>query len=201
MTESYWPRPTRPDRVAQDPDRVALLIPGVQYSAEQPLLHFARAVFRRHGWTTETVWWPERPPQREGQDLASWFVQQRSFVHRHLSRALDAETAPTIALAGKSMGAFAAALAADRSLPGIWLTPILNDTEVPDDLRRTTAPFLLVGATADPSWNSELARSLGQPVYEAEGADHGMETDDDPVNSAEILRRTTIAMDEFVARL
>jgi hypothetical protein len=28
-----------------------------------------------------------------------------------------------------------------------------------------------------------------------------METGDDPVNSAEILRRTTIAMDEFAAQL
>jgi hypothetical protein len=78
---------------------------------------------------------------------------------------------------------------------------VLRDSEVPNDLRRSTAPFLLVGATADPSWNAETARSLGQPFYEAEGADHGMETDDDPVNSAEILRHTTIAMNDFVAQL
>lgn len=58
-----------------------------------------------------------------------------------------------------------------------------------------------MGATADPCWDTEPARSLGQPFSEAEGADHGMETDDDPVNSAEILRRTTAAMDGFVARL
>ena len=71
---------------------------------------------------------------------------------------------------------------------------------MPEDLRRSTAPFLLVGATADPSWDTRLARSLGRPFYEAEDADHGMEADD-PVTSAEILLRTTIAMDEFVARL
>jgi pimeloyl-ACP methyl ester carboxylesterase len=201
MTETYWPRPSLPDRLERDPDRVAFLIPGLGYSAERPLLHFARAVLIRHGWTTQTVWWPERPPQREGQDLSSWFAQLRSFVHAHMSQVLSVEAAPKIALVGKSMGAFAAALAADRSLPGIWLTPVLRDSGVPDDLRRSTAPFLLVGATADPSWDTETARSLGQPFYEAEGADHGMETDDDPVNSAEIPRRTTIAMDDFVAQL
>jgi pimeloyl-ACP methyl ester carboxylesterase len=201
MSETYWPRPSLPDRVARDPDRVAFLIPGGEYSAERPLLHFARAVLMKRGWTTQTIWWPERPPQRGSQDLRDWFAQLRSFVHGHLSGVLDAEAAPRIALVGKSMGAFAAVLAADRSLPGIWLTPLLCDSEVPDDLRRSAAPFLLIGATADPSWDTELARSLGRPFYEAEGADHGMETGDDPVNSAEILRRTTIAMDEFAAQL
>jgi hypothetical protein len=201
MTETYWPRPSQPDRVAGDPDRVAFLIPGHGYSAERPLLHFARAVFIRHGWTTQNVWWPERPPQREGQDLRPWFGQLRSFALEHVSRIVSAETAPRIALVGKSLGAFAAALAADRGLPGIWLTPVLRDSEVPNDLRRSTAPFLLVGSTVDPSWDAEVARSLGQPFYEAEDAKHSMETDDDPVNSVEILRRTTIAMDEFVARL
>lgn len=185
----------------RDPDRVAFLIPGNGYSAERPLLHFARAVFMRHGWTTQEVWWPERPPQREGRDLHAWFAQLRSFVHAHMSRVLDVEAAPQIALVGKSMGAFAAALAADRGLPGIWLTPVLRDSEVADDLRRSPAPFLLVGGTADLSWDADLARSLGRPFYEAENADHGLETDDDPVNSAEILRQATIAMEEFVVQL
>ncbi|MFI7542746.1 alpha/beta hydrolase [Actinoplanes sp. NPDC049599] len=201
MTETYWPRPAAPHRVAGDPDRVVFLIPGLAYSAERPLLHFARAVFLRHGWTTQEVWWPQRPPQRAGQDLPVWFGRQRSFVHAHLSRILSTEAAPKIALVGKSMGAFAAALAADRGLPGIWLTPVLRDSDVPGDLRRSTAPFLLVGGSADPSWDAGLARGLGRPFFEAENADHGMETDADPVNSADILRRATSAMDTFVARL
>jgi hypothetical protein len=38
-------------------------------------------------------------------------------------------------------------------------------------------------------------------VYEARDADHGLETGNDPVNSAEVLRQATIAMDAFVAAL
>ena len=181
--------------------RVALLLPGLTYSAERPLLHYARAVFAKHGWATREVRWPERPPQREGRDLPVWFARTRSFVHAHTSRILDHETASTIALVGKSMGAFAAGVAADRGLPGIWLTPVLRDSPLPADLRRAAAPFLLVGGTADPSWDPEIARGLGQPWYEAPGADHSLETVDDPVNSADLLRRVTLAMDDFVAAL
>jgi pimeloyl-ACP methyl ester carboxylesterase len=199
MTETCWPRPVQPVRVERDPDRVAFLIPGHVYSAERPLLHFAGAVFRKHGWTTQEVWWPEPPRERDGRDLSDWFTELRSYVHTRVGRILDGETAPKVALVGKSMGAFAAALAADRGLPGIWLTPVLRDTEVADDLRRCAAPFLLVGGTADPSWDSEVARSLDPACHQVEGADHGLETGD-PVHSAAILHRLTIAMDEFVAR-
>jgi hypothetical protein len=201
VSDNKWPLPWQSDRVERDPNRVALLIPGYGYSPERPLLHFARAVFMKYAWTTQEVWWPERPPQREGQDLHIWFARLRSFVHTHIGQILQRDTAPRIALAGKSMGAFAAALAADRGFPGIWLTPVLRDSDLAGDLRRSTAPFLLVGSTADPSWDPELARSFGQPFYEAQDANHGMETDDDPVNSAEVLRHATIAMDAFVATL
>ena len=91
--------------------------------------------------------------------------------------------------------------AADRGLPGIWLTPVLRDSPLPADLRRAAAPFLLVGGTADPSWDPEIARGFRQPVFEAHNADHAMETADDPANSAEILRRVTVAMDRFVTTL
>jgi len=195
------PSPRPADRAERVPDRIALLLPGLHYTTERPLLHFARAVFLRHRWTTREIRWPERPPQREGQDLPIWFARLGSFVQAQVSRILDQETASEIALVGKSMGAFAAAVAADRSLPGIWLTPILRDSQLPADLRRTAAPFLLVGGTADPSWDPEIARSFGQPWYEAHDADHGMETVDDPVNSAEVLRHVTIAMNTFVGTL
>jgi hypothetical protein len=184
-----------------DPGRVALLIPGYGYSPERPLLHFARAVFDSHGWTTREVRWRERPPARDQADLPAWFARLRAFVHAQVTPVLDGETAPQIALVGKSLGAFAATLAADRDLPAIWLTPVLRDTEVPADLRRSTAPFLLVGGAADPSWDPAVARGFGRPVYEAPDADHGMEIPGDPVRSAGVLRDVTVAMEAFVRTL
>ncbi|MEU4238321.1 alpha/beta hydrolase [Actinoplanes sp. NPDC026619] len=182
-------------------ERLALLIPGHGYTAERPLLHFAGAVFEKHGWDTREVRWPEPPPPRDDQDRAAWFARLTSFVQAHVGPILDRETAPRIALVGKSMGCFAASFAADRGLPGVWLTPVLRESPLPADLRRATAPFLLVGSAADRSWEPEVARSLGQPFYETEHADHGLETPDDPVNSAEILRQVTLAMDSFVRTL
>ncbi|BCY08356.1 hypothetical protein L3i22_034440 [Actinoplanes sp. L3-i22] len=179
---------------------VVLLIPGHSYSAERPLLHFAGEVFAKHGWTVREVRWPSLLPHR-GDDPDLWNRQLRSYVHDHLGRVLARETDPRIALVGKSMGCFAAAHAADRGLPAVWLTPILRLPELPADLHRSPAPFLLAGGTADPAWDPAVVRGLRRPFYEAEGADHGLEITGDPVSSVEILRQVTAAVDDFAGTL
>ncbi|GAA2850358.1 hypothetical protein Acy02nite_33570 [Actinoplanes cyaneus] len=179
---------------------VALLIPGYAYSAERPLLHFAGEVFAKHGWTTRQIRWPSLLPPRSD-DVALWNRQLRSYVHYHLGQVLAAEPDRRIALAGKSMGCFAAALAAERGLPAVWLTPILRDSELPADLHRGTAPFLLLGAAGDPDWEPAVARGLGRPFFEAGKAAHGLEIPGDPVRSVDVLREATAAMDSFVSGL
>jgi hypothetical protein len=193
MSERSERAPSLPTRLEGDPDRVVLLLPGNGYSPARPLLHFARAVFARHGWTTQEVWWPMPapvPPERF-----------RAYANEHAGAALARETAARVAVVGKSLGSFAAATVADRGLPAIWLTPLLHQPEVVADLRRSHAPTLLLGGLADRSWIPSVARELEHRYVEFADADHGLETDDDPVNSAEILKRATAAMDAFVAKL
>jgi hypothetical protein len=74
----------------------------------------------------------------------------------------------------KSVTTRASGLVAERGWAGIWLTPLLDDAESVAGLRRRSAPALLVGGTADPSWDGELARELSDDVLEVGGADHGL---------------------------
>jgi hypothetical protein len=68
------------------------------------------------------------------------------------------------------MGTFAAALAADRNLPAVWLTPVLRaPSETVNDLRRANATFLLVGSAADPSWYSICRGYSGAMVHVPRG--------------------------------
>lgn len=182
-----------PERDDNDPHRVALLIPGRGYSPDRPLLHFARAVLRRHGWTTQQLWWPSRPPA----DPETW----PDWVDTQVAAAVERERAETVLLVGKSLGSMAVTTAAARGLPAIWLTPLLHQPWLVQQLRCATAPTLLVGSTADSSWVPDVARELGHPFLELDGADHSLETDDDPVHSAELLTRITARMDAFVAAL
>jgi hypothetical protein len=189
----YEPGRLADHRWNADPDRVAIILPGGGYTPARPLLHFARAILFRHGWTVQELWWTV-PSLRDAAERAAWVATQ-------VSAAVQAESAGTVMLVGKSLGSFAAPVAAARSLPAIWLTPLLVDPFIVTALKAASAPTLLIGASQDRLWDRAVADLLGLPTLEIEGADHGMETDADPVRSAEILCQVTSRMDTFLTEL
>lgn len=165
-----------------------MVLPGRGYTPARPLLHFARRVLERQGWTVREVWW--QPPMLP--DYDRW-VRQQAVT------ALDG-VPPASLLIGKSLGTLAAPVAAERELPAVWLTPLLSNPRVVEAIGRSTAATLLVGGTGDVLWDSALAHRSGHQVFEAVDADHSMETED-PLHSADILRRYTARITEFLAGL
>ena len=67
-----------------------------------------------------------------------------------------------------------ATVAADRGLPAIWFTPLLATPRVAAELRRSEAPFLLIGGTEDEAWDGAEARRLSPHEVVLPGADHGL---------------------------
>ncbi|MEU5939069.1 alpha/beta hydrolase [Micromonospora sp. NPDC047548] len=173
-------------------DRRAVLIPGRGYDTRYPLFAYVGEALDRAGFDVHRIIWqaPERfAPDRDGPAAAvQWVVGQ---VEPALAERSDL-------LVGKSLGSLAAPLAADRGLPAVWLTPLLHRPEVVDALGRATAPFLLVGGTADPSWDGDVARRLTPHVLEVPDAHHGMLVPGPLARSAEVLGRVCTAVEEFV---
>ncbi|MDY7090718.1 MAG: hypothetical protein SYR96_37215 [Actinomycetota bacterium] len=69
---------------------------------------------------------------------------------------------------------------------------------VPAALHRATAPFLLVGGTADKLWDRTLARRLTPYVVEVPAADHGMFVPGPLTDTIAVLARIVVAIDEFL---
>jgi hypothetical protein len=65
-------------------------------------------------------------------------------------------------------------------------------------LERATAPFLLVGGTVDPAWDSTLAYRLSRHVLAVEGADHGMYVPGPLSASIEVLGEVVVAVERFL---
>ena len=136
------------------------------------------------------VWGGTPPPLSSGVAVQDW---------------VRGEVGPVLAglsgqplLIGKSLGSFAAVLAAERSLPAVWLTPVLSLPWVPAALERATAPFLLVGGTADKLWDGASARRLSPYVVEVPAADHGMYVPGPLTDTIAVLARIVVAVDEFL---
>jgi hypothetical protein len=102
-------------------------------------------------------------------------------------------------MVGKSLGSLAMPLVASRGLSGIWITPLLRRPAVAAALDRLSAPTLLIGSTADETWDGDAARRSGHQVMELTDANHGLELGGDPLGSIDVLRRVIEAVDRFVA--
>ena len=172
-----------------DPALAAVVLPGARYLPFAPLLWFAREVVQARGWTVLEVWDELRDP---GVDARTW-VEERALA------ALDRVGAADTLLVTKSLSSHAVHVAAERNLPGVWLTPLLVAPEVAKGFTELRAPALLVGGGADESWDGALARSLRHEVLELEGADHSLQLPGEPLASLELLRRVVGRIDTFVA--
>jgi pimeloyl-ACP methyl ester carboxylesterase len=136
----------------------AVVLPGAMFGG-MPSVWFAYAPLVDAGWRVVHVW----------DEFVDTSQDRRRFTLERAEAAIGYAGGADL-LVGKSMGTLAASI----ELPAVWLTPLLYDDSFVDDLRRRTAPSLLVGGTDDPAWNGDLARELRVEVLELPGADHGL---------------------------
>jgi predicted alpha/beta-hydrolase family hydrolase len=177
-----------------EPVGTAVLVPGRGYPPQAPLLFFTGFALLQHGWRVEHHWW-DPPSHHSDEETGAW-------VRSEVSGALPG-SGPVL-IVGKSLGTFAAPIAAERELPSIWLTPLLEVPEVVDAIAADPAPQLMVGGTADELWDTTVARRLESStctVVEIPDADHILMTRGDVVRGVEMHLEVVRAVDEWLSHL
>jgi hypothetical protein len=163
-----------------------VVLPGRMAGTWSPLPLYTSRVAQERGAVVHRHEWAGPAPEPATTD----------FVRGEITPLLDKLGGRPL-LIGKSLGTNAAALAAERDLPAIWLTPLLHLPHVVTALDRATAPFLLVGGTADFSWDGRVARRVTPHVFEVADADHGMWVPGPVAASIAVLTRVVQAAGEF----
>jgi hypothetical protein len=166
-----------------------VLLPGAWYPTQAPLLWFAREVALARGLGVLEV----------RDELAAATDDPFAWARDRAEQALDFEPSPRLLVVGKSLASAAAGTVADRRLAALWLTPLLDRETVLDGLARASAPTILVGGTADPTWRpAALAHNPTLELIELEGLDHSLQVPGDPRASLEALRQVVGVMERFV---
>ncbi|MFC4337982.1 alpha/beta fold hydrolase [Salininema proteolyticum] len=160
--------------------RQAVFLPGRNYSIQGPLFMYTHIALRSRGVSVYPLEW--REPDYLNSD-PQMRIEGVSEQLQAMLEKIDYISAPPL-LVGKSIGSAGAALAARFSLPAVWFSPLLNDYPIVQSLRRSSAPYLLVGGTEDPAWVSSLADELPGDVCEIPGGDHGLFLPGRPLTSS-----------------
>ena len=125
-----------------EPVGTGVVLPGRGYPPAAPGCAYAGYVLRAAGWRVRDVWWD--PPANASlsiDDEVAWVGDQLASA--------TAGVAGPVLVVGKSLGTYGARLAAERSYPAIWLTPVLTEPALVDAIRANPARQLLVGGTDD----------------------------------------------------
>ena len=174
--------------------RGVVLAPGGGYGPDAPLLKYAGLAAERRGASLHAVEW-----DLDADDVDAMITARVWAAVEDLTAA----GADVTVIVGKSLGSRAAPVAAEHGLPAVWFTPLLTgEPDVSETvvaaLKRTTAPFLLIGGTADEWWDGDVARSLTPHVIEIEDANHGMFVPGPLAASAAVLGEVTTAVERFL---
>ena len=173
-------------------------MPGRAYPAPAPLLSLAAEALSDHNAQVETIEWLI-PDGFFAADNTESFV--RTYVAAALHRLSERAPGATPVVVAKSLGSYAAALVAERSLPAIWLTPVLTDESVAAAITRSTAPALLVGGSADGVWSPAAAAATGKAVVTVESGDHRLRVPGRLRAYTDVLGDVGTAIEEFLTSL
>ena len=181
--------------------KLAVVLPGAGYSCRQPLLYFAIQALLAKRLTVlqvdkvygEDPKWANLSTMEEAlavvkDDSVRFFDQ----ISKRFPERIDI-------LLGRSLGTYAIACALEKQVIHpkkiVWQTPSLNDKW--SAIKASNVDGFAIIGTADPRFKEALPY-LPKDRIVIEYADHAMEIPGKPLQSIEILKTVTEAMDKWV---
>jgi hypothetical protein len=187
--------------------RLAIVLPGIGYTADMPVLYYPRALLLEMGADVLAV----RYAYNENPEFSRLSGEERM---RWVDADVDAASAAGLAqrpyeeitLVGKSLGTLAMAylLEANDRLAGadcVWLTPVLADDRLRARIGQRRHHALFVIGTADPyyqpAWLDEVRQATGGDAMVVEGADHSLELAGSVDRSLDVMQQLVRTLRAF----
>src|SRR5215204_3203435 len=190
-------------------DQLAVLLPGFGYTLDMPLFYYAENLLLERGWDVLRVEYAynQRP---EFQTLPEseqhrWLLADTTAAWR---AALGQRTYERVVLIGKSLGTLAMGHLLTMANPppnvgAVWLTPLLAEERLRQQIQQYRGPSLFVIGTADPHFEPVVLEKMqvattGEAVI-VTNADHGLDIPGDPIASVRAVERVVEALSQFLA--
>ena len=174
---------------------LALVLPGMRYSADMPLLYYPTQLFLQHQADVLQVRADYTRPDYQAAS-AEGQAQRLSEDTRAAWEAGKAQGSyDKFVLLGKSIGTVALAHLISSGLgasaTSIWLTPLLYRPQVVDAALRIQGPALFVAGRTDPAFDPQamerICQATGARALLFDDANHSLEIPSGPLDSLKIM--------------
>lgn len=192
----------------QETHHIAILLPGIGYTCQMPLFYYPTLFLHNIG---ADVLWVEYAYNKRPDFHTLSDAEQMHWLFNDVTAACDTvlkqHNYQRITIIGKSLGTLAMGhlLTTDAKfahVQAIWLTPLLWNDRLREQIQQYGQPSLFVIGTADSCYNPQYladvqAATKGESVV-IEGADHGMLVNGDVLQSLKAMERIMRAIEAFV---
>lgn len=203
------PVPNRFYKQTCDTKHLALFFPGLGYTNQMPVLYYPARLLERMGADVLRVDYAyNQRPEYETlgfSDKMQWLLTDAAAAYQ---AALKQRPYQKITLAGKSLGTLAvghllASAGHQHPIQCLWLTPLLRNERLREQIKNTPHKAFFVIGTADPFYDAGLLKELESATSGKSMAipdlDHSLEIQTDMGRSLKALQEWIRALEIFLA--
>lgn len=185
--------------------QLAIILPGLGYTAQAPLLHYSTGIYLHKGFDVLQVNYQYLKKVYQVFSDEEMDEAVRKDAETVISTALAGSSYENFYIIGKSIGTIGVSSVLKRDLfkraKIIWLTPLIQREDVKQAMLTSKQNGLCFIGEKDPFYNedafTELHKNTNLTLNLIQGADHSLEYPANPVDSIDVLKRIIEEMDQF----
>lgn len=187
---------------------VALVFPGLAYNSQMPLLHYSIKTMIDSGLNVLSVNYDySNNPEylKQSQTVRSdWLIEDIEAAVKVITKDENQEI---VCLAGKSLGTLAVGYLLEtredlRDVKTIWLTPLIKNPQLLEQMLAYMKDAVLVIGTKDQHYDSDIIDRLNAATQLSgiviEGANHSLEIEGEVTSSLRVLMQITTILQQFL---
>ncbi len=196
-------------RISPDKQDVALIFPGLAYNCDMPLLYYSIEAILASGINTLAVDYdysnnPDYMKQSV-RDRAEWLMGD---IEATFNAVTNDEHLKIVCMVGKSLGTLALGHLIEtheslRDAKTIWLTPLVKNPELLEQMLAYMKDAVLVIGTQDPHYDRDIIDRLNVSTQLSgiviDGANHSLEIEGDVTKSLRVLMQIVTIIQQFLA--
>lgn len=188
--------------------KIALVFPGLAYNSTMPLLHYSVQSILVSGINVLTVDYDySNNPKFLKQSLrkrSDWLIGD---VEAALKFVTQEEKQEVVCLTGKSLGTLALGHLLEthenlRDAKTIWLTPLIKNPELMEQMLSYMKNAIMVIGTSDSQYDLEIIDRLNASTHlggiVVDGANHSLEIEGDVTRSLRVLMQIVSIIQQFL---
>jgi hypothetical protein len=201
------PLPNRYYRQKGAATGLAVMLPGLHYNSDMPLLYYPARLLLQHGYDVVQIQPDYTRPAFQGASEAeqnAWLrVDARTAVKTGRGRRPDGR----LVLLGKSIGTLGVAQLVDSEFTAdayyIWLTPLLQRSGLVSAAKQCKGVSLFVVGSADPTYDpgvmEDICETTGAKLLLLQDANHLLEVPEDIQRSLRLMDQLLTGIEAFIA--